>query len=190
MSRVLVIDNYDSFTYNLVQIFGEIGAEIVVRRNDSIATEGANALDPSHLVSSPGPGGPEDGGVSASLIESFRGRIPILGVCLGHQIVAHLHGASVVRADLPRHGKISPVVHRGESVFEGLPSPLEATRYHLLVVERDELPESLEVTAWTDDGTIMGLIHASEEIHGVQFHPESIATEHGRQMLENFLERG
>ena len=190
MNRVLVIDNYDSFTYNLVQILGDLGAEIVVRRNDAITTGEADALEPSHLLISPGPGGPEDGGISAALIESFRARIPILGVCLGHQILAHLHGASVVRADHPRHGKLSAIDHRGDSIFQGLPTPLDATRYHSLVVQPDGLPNTLQVTAWTDDGTIMGLVHVAEELHGVQFHPESIATEHGQRMLENFLERG
>ena len=187
MSRVLVVDNFDSFTYNLVQLLGELGAEIVVRRNDAVTAGEADALEPTHLLISPGPGGPEDGGVSSALIQSFRGRIPVLGVCLGHQILAHLHGASIVRADLPRHGKVSPIDHRGDSIFDGLDSPLEATRYHSLVVDRGSLPPVLEVTAWTEDGTVMGLVHAADQLHGVQFHPESIATKHGRRILENFL---
>ncbi len=184
---ILVVDNYDSFTWNLVQCFGQLGAAIEVRRNDAILPEGAEALRPTHLVISPGPGGPEDGGVSAELIRRFRGRIPILGVCLGHQILGHLHGASVVRAPIPMHGKLSTIRHDGRGVFAGLPDPFRATRYHSLVVDPATLPPELVATARSEDGVVMGLSHTSEPLHGVQFHPESIATEGGLALLENFL---
>ncbi|MBI4612753.1 MAG: aminodeoxychorismate/anthranilate synthase component II [Planctomycetes bacterium] len=184
---ILVIDNYDSFTYNLVQMLGELGSELGVRRNDRVTPDEAEAMRPTHLVISPGPGGPEDGGVSAELLRRFRGRIPILGVCLGPQILGYVLGASVVRAPVPMHGKISAVHHRGDGLFCGLPSPFEATRYHSLVVARETVPPELEVTAWTDDGLVMGLAHRSQPLFGVQFHPESIATEAGRALLANFL---
>ena len=185
---VLVIDNFDSFTYNLVQLIGELGRKVAVYRNDQIGAAEAQALKPSHLVISPGPGTPEEAGVSMEMIRAFAGKIPILGVCLGHQAIGQAFGGEVIRAKTLMHGKTSPIEHDGRSVFRGLPSPFTATRYHSLAVKRETLPDCLEVTAWTADGEIMGLQHRSRPIHGVQFHPESIATEHGHDMLANFLE--
>ncbi|MBS0455952.1 MAG: aminodeoxychorismate/anthranilate synthase component II [Proteobacteria bacterium] len=190
---LLMIDNYDSFTFNLVQYFGELGQEVEVMRNDAIDVAGIEARAPSHIVISPGPGTPDDAGVSLDVLTQLGGRIPILGVCLGHQALGQAFGGAVVRAGKIMHGKTSPVHHRGQGVFAGLPAPFQATRYHSLVVERDSLPDCLEVTAWTQDAdgdveAIMGLRHKSLRIEGVQFHPESILTEHGHALLRNFLE--
>ncbi|MFC4993908.1 anthranilate synthase component II [Rubritalea tangerina] len=185
---LLVIDNYDSFTYNLVQYFGELGQEMKVVRNDKYSLEEIEALAPSHICISPGPCTPTEAGISLEVIERFAGKIPIFGVCLGHQSIGQVFGGEVVRADALMHGKTSPVFHTGKSVFKGLPSPFTATRYHSLVVKRESLPDCLEVTAETEDGVIMGLKHKELEVHGVQFHPESILTEHGKQMLQNFLD--
>ncbi|AEI46059.1 aminodeoxychorismate/anthranilate synthase component II [Paenibacillus mucilaginosus] len=184
---ILVIDNYDSFTYNLVQYLGELGEQVEVRRNDEIDLAGIEALNPDHLLISPGPCTPNEAGISLSLIEHFKGRIPILGVCLGHQSIGQVFGGDVVRAEKLMHGKTSEIFHDGKSVFEGLPSPFIATRYHSLIVKRETLPDCLEITAETAEGEIMGLRHKEYPIEGVQFHPESIITDHGHQMLRNFL---
>ena len=191
---LLMIDNYDSFTYNLVQYFGELGQAVEVRRNDAIDVAGIEALRPAAIVISPGPCTPDQAGVSLEVLEKLSGRVPILGVCLGHQSLGQAFGGKVVRAKTIMHGKTSPVHHDGKGVFAGLPSPFEATRYHSLVVERDSLPDCLEVTAWTLDeqgnfDEIMGLRHRTLPVEGVQFHPESILTEHGHALLKNFLER-
>ena len=185
---LLLIDNYDSFTYNLVHYLGELGAEVQVHRNDALTAAEAITLKPSHIVLSPGPCGPEQAGICLELITlAAQNTIPLLGVCLGHQSIGHAFGGVVKRADLPMHGKTSKIFHEGESVFKGLPSPFTATRYHSLIVERSSLPQDLTVTAETEDGVMMGLRHKTLPIHGVQFHPESIATEHGHAMLKNFL---
>jgi anthranilate synthase/aminodeoxychorismate synthase-like glutamine amidotransferase len=184
---LLLIDNYDSFTYNLYQYFCELGATCQVVRNDAHDLAGLAALKPSHLVISPGPGNPDEAGISLAAIQHFAGKIPILGVCLGHQAIAQAFGGKVVRAPRQMHGKISPVHHRGKGVFKGLPQPFQATRYHSLLVERASLPSCLEITAETEDGLIMGLRHRKLAIEGVQFHPESYVTEGGHQMLANFL---
>lgn len=185
---LLLIDNYDSFTYNLAHYLGELGAEVDVRRNDTLTAKEAMALKPSHIVLSPGPGRPEDGGICIDLIKlAAETKTPLLGVCLGHQGIGHAFGGKVVRAPVPMHGKVSGVRHTNDSVFRGLPSPFSATRYHSLIVDKDDLPKDLVVTAETEDGIVMGLRHAALPIHGVQFHPESIATEHGHAMLKNFL---
>ncbi|MDO6499326.1 aminodeoxychorismate/anthranilate synthase component II [Photobacterium sanguinicancri] len=190
---LLMIDNYDSFTYNLYQYFSELGAEVKVVRNDDIDIAGIAALAPSHLVISPGPCTPDDAGVSLDAIRHFAGQLPILGVCLGHQSIAQVFGGDVVRARQVMHGKTSPVIHTNRSVFEGLNNPLTVTRYHSLVVKADTLPSCFEVTAWTErDGEfdeIMGIAHKTLPIEGVQFHPESILTEQGHQLLANFLRR-
>jgi anthranilate synthase component II len=186
---LLMIDNYDSFTYNLVQYFGELGEEVVVRRNDEITLAEIERLAPDRICISPGPCSPAEAGISVPLLQHFAGKLPILGVCLGHQAIGQAFGGRVVRAATLMHGKTSPIQHRGGGVFRGLPDPLVAARYHSLAVERASLPEALEVTAWTDDGEIMGLRHRTLPIEGVQFHPESIATEHGHAMLKNFLEQ-
>jgi len=190
---LLMIDNYDSFTYNLVQYFGELGQEVRVVRNDAIDVAGIEKLAPSHIVISPGPGTPDDAGVSLEIYAKLADRIPILGVCLGHQALGQAFGGKVVRAGQIKHGKTSQVHHGGTGVVAGLPDPFEATRYHSLVVERDSLPDCLEVTAWTEDANgeveaIMGLRHRTLRIEGVQFHPESILTQHGHALLRNFLE--
>jgi len=190
---ILMIDNYDSFTYNLVQYFGELGAEVDVYRNDAITVEEIAAKDPSHIVISPGPGTPDEAGVSLPLLRGLAGRTPILGVCLGHQAIGQAFGGTVVRARQMMHGKTSAIFHDSRGVFHGLPSPYTATRYHSLIVEEHSLPADLEVTAWTTlpDGRrdeIMGLRHRRLSVEGVQFHPESILTEHGHQLLKNFLE--
>jgi para-aminobenzoate synthetase component 2 len=185
---ILVIDNYDSFTYNLVQYLGELGEEIVVYRNDEIDLDGIEKLKPDHILISPGPCTPNEAGVSLTLIDRFKGRIPILGVCLGHQSIGQAFGGDVVRAEKLMHGKTSEISHDGKTIFEGLPSPFTATRYHSLVVKRDTLPDSLEITAETDDGEIMGLRHKDYVVEGVQFHPESIMTDNGLRILRNFLE--
>ena len=189
MRRVLVIDNYDSFVYNLVQYLGELGAEPIVVRNDALTVDEAVALQPDAVLLSPGPGRPEDAGLLCSVIPAFAGSVPVFGVCLGHQAIGHVFGASVVRAPELLHGKTSDIVHEGTGVFTGLPSPLVATRYHSLVVDEAGLPDVLEVTARTRDGMIMGLRHRTMDVEGVQFHPESILTEDGHGMLRNFLSR-
>ncbi len=185
--RVLVIDNYDSFVYNLVQYLGELGAEPLVHRSDALTLEQIVELDTDAVLISPGPGRPEDAGVSNAVVEHFAGRRPVLGVCLGHQCIGQVYGGRVVRAPEVMHGKTSLVHHDGVGVFAGLPSPFEATRYHSLVVDRDTLPEVLEVTAWTDDGVVMGLRHRELGVEGVQFHPESVLTARGHDLLRNFL---
>ena len=184
---ILMIDNYDSFTYNLVQYLGELGEELLVKRNDQITLNGIARLKPSSIVISPGPGRPSDAGISNALIKTFAGKIPILGVCLGHQCIGEVFGGEVVRAKRPMHGKTSNIYHTRRALFAGLPSPFEATRYHSLVVKRDTLPEVLAVTAWTDDREIMGLQHRRVPVYGVQFHPESILTTVGKDLLKNFL---
>ncbi|MGH9001026.1 MAG: anthranilate synthase component II [Acidimicrobiia bacterium] len=190
VALVLVIDNYDSFVYNLVQYLGELGAEPRVYRHDEATVSEMVALSPAGVVVSPGPGRPEDAGVSNAAIAAFGERgVPVLGVCLGHQCIGALYGGRVVRADQVMHGKTSPIRHQGAGVFAGLPSPFEATRYHSLVVEPASVPGCLEVTAETDDGVIMGLRHRDLPVEGVQFHPESILTEGGHRLMGNFLER-
>ena len=188
-ARVLVIDNYDSFVYNLVQYLGELGAEPIVHRHDAITTDEAAALEPDAVLVSPGPGRPEDAGVSTSIIRWAAGRIPVLGVCLGHQCIGAAWGGNVIRAPEVMHGKTSRIHHEGAGVFAGLPSPFEATRYHSLLVERSSLPGEFEVTASTEDGLIMGLRHRDLDVEGVQFHPESILTASGHDLLANFLAR-
>ena len=185
----LLIDNYDSFTYNLYHYLGELGAEMVVRRNDKIAVAEAMALKPQGIIISPGPCDPDRAGICLDLIGAAKGKIPILGVCLGHQAIGQAFGGKVIRAPLPMHGKVSRVIHRGTDIFEGIPSPFTGTRYHSLVVERDSFPHELEITAETEDGIVMGLAHRELPIFGVQFHPESIASEHGHRLLANFLRR-
>jgi anthranilate synthase component 2 len=186
---LLMIDNYDSFTYNLVQYLGELGEEVRVARNDEITLEGIEGLAPAHIVISPGPCTPNEAGVSLPLIKRFAGRIPILGVCLGHQAIGQAFGGRVVHAKTLMHGKVSRIYHSGKGVFRGLPSPYNATRYHSLAIERESCPAELEITAWTEDGEIMGVRHRALAVEGVQFHPESILTEHGHALLRNFLTR-
>ena len=183
---VFVLDNYDSFTYNLVQYLGELGEQVIVRRNDQVSINEIEELCPDRIVISPGPCTPQDAGISVELIRHFAGRMPLLGVCLGHQAIGQVFGGKVVRAPKPMHGKLSGIRHKGQSVFEDVPSPFEATRYHSLIVARAGLPAELEVTAETGE-IIMGLRHRTLPIHGVQFHPESIASQHGHKILENFL---
>ncbi|CAM3988751.1 aminodeoxychorismate/anthranilate synthase component II [Alkalicoccus chagannorensis] len=185
---ILMIDNYDSFTYNLVQYLGEMGQELVVRRNDQITTQEIEEMDPDYIMISPGPCSPDEAGMSMEVIEAFAGRIPIFGVCLGHQALAQVFGGDVVRAERLMHGKTSEVYHNGESVFAGLPDPFTATRYHSLIVRRETLPDVLEITAETDQNEIMGLRHRELAVEGVQFHPESIMTGTGKQILRNFLD--
>ncbi|MGZ5660888.1 MAG: aminodeoxychorismate/anthranilate synthase component II [Usitatibacter sp.] len=184
---LLMIDNYESFTYNLVQYLGELGEDVKVVRNDELTVDEIEALAPARIVLSPGPCTPNEAGVSLELIQRFAGRVPILGVCLGHQAIGQAFGGAVVHAKTLMHGKVSRIHHRGEGVFRGLPTPYDATRYHSLAIERESCPEVLEVTAWTDDGEIMGIRHRTLSIEGVQFHPESILTEHGHALLANFL---
>jgi anthranilate synthase/aminodeoxychorismate synthase-like glutamine amidotransferase len=184
---ILVIDNYDSFTYNLVQYLGELGAELVVFRNDAIEPDQVEELAPSHIVVSPGPGDPYDGGVSNAIIERFYHTTPILGVCLGHQCIGHVFGGQITRAPRLMHGKTSMIYHDGRNLYSGLPNPFEATRYHSLIIE-EPLPAGLEVTAFTSDGEVMGMRHKHYPMEGVQFHPESILTRHGKQILRNFLD--
>jgi para-aminobenzoate synthetase component 2 len=184
---ILVIDNYDSFTYNLVQYLGELGEEIVVYRNDEIDLDGIAKLAPDHILISPGPCTPNEAGISLALLDRFKGEIPIFGVCLGHQAMGQAFGGDVVRADQLMHGKTSEITHDGRTIFEGLPSPFTATRYHSLIVKRETLPDCLEISAETDDGLIMGLRHKEYVVEGVQFHPESIMTDHGLTILRNFL---
>jgi anthranilate synthase component 2 len=183
----LLIDNYDSFTYNLWHYLGELGAEVVVRRNDQLTVDEALALRPQGIVISPGPSDPDHAGICLELIER-AGRVPLLGVCLGHQAIGQAMGGRVVRAPVPMHGKLSAIRHDGTSVFANLPSPYDATRYHSLVVERQGFPSALRITAETDDGLVMGLAHRERPLHGVQFHPESIASQHGHALLRNFLD--
>ena len=185
---ILVLDNYDSFTYNLVQYFGELGADLHVVRNDRITVAEIEALAPERIIVSPGPCTPSEAGISSEVIKTFGPRLPILGVCLGHQCIGEVYGGEVVRADRLMHGKTSPIIHRGQGVFKDLPSPFEATRYHSLIVKRDTLPDVLEITAETAEGEIMGLRHKTLPVHGVQFHPESILTTEGKRLLKNFLE--
>ena len=185
---ILVLDNYDSFTYNLVQYFGELGAQMHVARNDQITLAEIGKLSPERIVISPGPCTPHEAGLSNDVIRTFSTRLPILGVCLGHQCIGEVFGGDVIRADRLMHGKTSPILHTGKGVFKDLPSPFEATRYHSLIVKRDTLPDVLEITAETSEGEIMGLQHKSLPVHGVQFHPESILTTEGKRLLKNFLE--
>lgn len=185
---ILLIDNYDSFTYNLYQYCCELGAEVRVARNDQIALTEIAALAPERIIISPGPGTPDDAGISCAVIARFGSTIPILGVCLGHQAIGQVFGGRVVRAPKPIHGKTEPILHDGVGIFAGLPNPFTATRYHSLIVERQTLPSALEITAWTNDGLIMGLRHREYPISGVQFHPESILTTAGKELLQHFLE--
>ena len=184
---LLMIDNYDSFTFNLVQYFGELGEEVLVKRNDEISLVDIEKLAPARIVISPGPGAPREAGISVPLVEKFAGKIPILGVCLGHQSIGQAFGGRVVHAKTLMHGKTSQMTHTGIGVFAELPTPYRITRYHSLVIERETCPTCLEVTAWTDDGEIMGVRHRTMAVEGVQFHPESIMTEHGHALLKNFL---
>ena len=184
---ILVIDNYDSFTYNLVQYLGELGAKLVVYRNDQISPEEIADIAPEKIVISPGPCTPNEAGISVALVQYFAGKIPILGVCLGHQSIGQAFGGKIVGAPTIMHGKVSEIHHTGKSIFEELPDPFIATRYHSLIVERDSLPDCLEITAETDDGVIMGLRHRNMAVDGVQFHPESILTGEGKNLLQNFL---
>lgn len=185
---LVVIDNYDSFTYNLVQYFGELGAEMKVLRNDAVTVAQLKELNPSRICISPGPCTPNEAGISCEVIEAFGASLPVFGVCLGHQSIGQVYGGEVVRAEKLMHGKTSMIYHEGKSVFKGLDNPFEATRYHSLIVKKETLPDCLEVTAWTDDGVIMGLKHKELNVHGVQFHPESILTNSGKHLLKNFLE--
>jgi anthranilate synthase/aminodeoxychorismate synthase-like glutamine amidotransferase len=185
--RLLLVDNYDSFTYNLVQAFLVLGAEVLVHRNDRIGIDEALALAPTHLCISPGPGTPHDAGISMRMIEAFAGRVPVLGVCLGHQSLVEVFGGKVVRAPRLMHGKTSPVHHDGLGVFHGLPNPFQAGRYHSLIAQRDTLPAELIVTAWTEEGEVMGVRHRDLRVEGVQFHPESVLTPEGPALMANFL---
>lgn len=185
---LLMIDNYDSFTYNLVQYLGELGEEVVVRRNDEVTLDEVEAMHPARIVVSPGPCTPNEAGISVPLIERFSGEIPLLGVCLGHQSIGQAFGARIVHARELMHGKTSAISHNGQGVFRSLPNPFLATRYHSLVIERESLPDCLEITAWTADGEIMGVRHRTLPVEGVQFHPESILTENGHDLLRHFLE--
>lgn len=184
---ILVIDNYDSFTYNIVQYLGEMGEDVRVYRNDAITLEEIAEQAPDRILVSPGPCSPEQAGVSIDVIREFAGKIPILGVCLGHQSIGHAFGGNIVRADRLMHGKTSPIKHDGRGVFAGVPQDFTATRYHSLLIERDSLPDCLEITAETEEGEIMGVRHKSLPVEGVQFHPESVLTEHGRTLLQNFV---
>jgi len=184
---ILMIDNYDSFTYNLVQYFGALGARMKVFRNDKISIQKIKRLKPKKIVISPGPGRPEDSGISCELIKEFAGKIPILGVCLGHQAIGFVYGSRIVGAKKLMHGKTSLIYHNKKDIFRGIPNPFEATRYHSLIVERKSLPASLEITAWTKEKEIMGLKHKEHPLWGVQFHPESILTKAGKDILNNFL---
>lgn len=184
---LLFIDNYDSFTYNIVQYFAELGQEVAVRRNDDITLEEIEALNPQYLVIGPGPCSPKEAGISVAAMRHFAGRLPIMGVCLGHQTIGEAFGGRIVRAKTLMHGKVSPVSHSGKGMFKGLRNPVTCTRYHSLVIDRNTMPECLEVTAWTEDGEIMGVRHKEYAVEGVQFHPEALLTEHGHDMLNNFL---
>lgn len=184
---LLMIDNYDSFTYNIVQYFAELGQEVEVRRNDDITLEEIAALKPQYLVIGPGPCSPKEAGISVAAMQHFAGKLPIMGICLGHQTIGEAFGGNVVRAKTLMHGKVSPVHHLNKGMFRNLPNPVTCTRYHSLVIDRPTLPSCLEITAWTDDGEIMGVRHKTLPIEGVQFHPEALLTEHGHEMLDNFL---
>jgi len=186
---LLMIDNYDSFTYNLVQYLAEIGQEVEVVRNDKISIEEINKLKPKYIVISPGPCTPNEAGISLSLIEAFKGKIPILGVCLGHQSIGQAFGGKIIHAQTIMHGKTSKISHNNKGVFRGIKDPFIATRYHSLVIDRESLPECFDITAWTDDNEIMGIKHKELAIEGVQFHPESILSEHGHDLLKNFLDQ-
>ncbi|MFO3906587.1 aminodeoxychorismate synthase component 2 [Enterobacter hormaechei] len=186
---ILLIDNYDSFTWNLYQYFCELGAEVVVRRNDVLSLEEVAALNPQKIVISPGPCTPDESGISLAVIQHYAGKLPILGVCLGHQAIAQVFGATIVRAAKVMHGKTSPVTHNGTGVFSGLNNPLTVTRYHSLVIDPPTLPDCFEVTAWSETREIMGIRHREWDLEGVQFHPESILSEQGHQLLANFLQR-
>ena len=185
---LLMIDNYDSFTYNIVQYFGELGEDVQVHRNDRITLEEIERLDPARIVISPGPCSPEEAGISVAAVRHFAGKIPLLGVCLGHQAIGAAFGGKIVRSSTLMHGKTSPIHHDGKGLFVGLPDPFNATRYHSLVIEKETFPDTLKITAWVEEGEIMGLQHSTLPIWGVQFHPESILTEGGMQILKNFLE--
>ena len=184
---ILVIDNYDSFTFNLVQYLGELGEEVKVYRNDKITLEQIEQMAPDHILISPGPCTPNEAGISLAVIDHFKGKIPILGVCLGHQAIGQAFGGEVVKAEQLMHGKTSQIFHDGKTLFAGLPSPFTATRYHSLIVRKESLPDCLEISAWTEAGEIMGLRHKQFAVEGVQFHPESIITDHGKELLRNFL---
>ena len=184
---ILIIDNYDSFTYNLVQYLGELGADLKVYRNDKITIEQIKKMRPEKIVISPGPGRPEDAGISVALIKEFSGKIPILGVCLGHQAIGYAYGGKIIQAKELMHGKTSPIYHNKEGIFESIDNPFEATRYHSLVIDAKKVPDCLQVTAWTDDKEIMGVKHKEYSLWGVQFHPESILTKAGMSILKNFL---
>ncbi|AMO98582.1 glutamine amidotransferase of anthranilate synthase/aminodeoxychorismate synthase family protein [Collimonas arenae] len=186
---LLMIDNYDSFTYNLVQYFGELGEDVRTFRNDEITLEEIQALKPDRICLSPGPCSPKEAGICVALLQQFAGKLPILGVCLGHQAIGEAFGGKVVRAQQVMHGKTSPITHTGVGVFKDLPSPFTVIRYHSLAIERSSIPDCLEITAWTDDGEIMGVRHKDYDIEGVQFHPESILSEHGHALLRNFVQR-
>lgn len=186
---ILLIDNYDSFTWNLYQYFCELGADVLVRRNDELTLSQIDALNPQKIVISPGPCTPDDAGISLDVIRHFAGNIPLLGVCLGHQAMAQTFGATVVRAAKVMHGKTSPITHNGQGVFQGLANPLTVTRYHSLVIAPETLPDCFEVTAWSETQEIMGIRHREWDLEGVQFHPESILSEQGHQLLDNFLQR-
>ncbi|MGA8260881.1 MAG: aminodeoxychorismate/anthranilate synthase component II [Arenicellales bacterium] len=186
---LLMIDNYDSFTYNLVQYLGELGQEVRVCRNDEIGIDGIERLKPERIVISPGPCTPNEAGISVDVVKAFAGRVPILGVCLGHQSIGQAYGGRIVHAKTLMHGKTSMIHHHGDGVFRGLANPFEATRYHSLVVDRETLPDCLEITAWTEDGDIMGMRHRELDVEGVQFHPESILTHHGHDLLRHFVGR-
>ena len=186
---LLMLDNYDSFTYNIVQYFGELGEDVQVYRNDEITLEQIEALNPDRICISPGPKAPAQAGISVAVLKHFAGKLPLLGVCLGHQAIGEAFGGKVIRAKQVMHGKTSAIAHTGVGVFKGLPSPFTVIRYHSLAIERASLPACLEVTAWTDDGEIMGVRHKEFDIEGVQFHPESILSEHGHALLKNFLDR-
>jgi anthranilate synthase/aminodeoxychorismate synthase-like glutamine amidotransferase len=185
---ILMIDNYDSFTYNLVHYVGELGEEVVVFRNDKITLEGVGMLDPEMIMISPGPCTPREAGISVDLIKEFLGRKPMLGVCLGHQSMAYARGGNIVRAKRLLHGKTSMIHHDGKGIYSGIPDPFEATRYHSLIVEENSLPDEFEITAWTDEGEIMGIRHKEYPVEGVQFHPESILTRSGKDILKNFID--
>jgi anthranilate synthase component 2 len=185
---LLMIDNYDSFTYNLVQYLGELGQDVRVYRNDEISVEEIERMSPERIVISPGPCTPNEAGISVDVVSTFAGRVPVLGVCLGHQAIGQAYGGKIVHARALMHGKTSMIHHNEQGVFRGLPNPFEATRYHSLVVDRETFPDCLEVTAWTDDDDIMGMRHRELDVEGVQFHPESILTEEGKKLLKNFLD--
>jgi anthranilate synthase/aminodeoxychorismate synthase-like glutamine amidotransferase len=189
IAMILMIDNYDSFTFNLVQYFGMLGQEVKVFRNDKVTLQEITQLKPSHIVISPGPGRPEDAGISCDCIREFSGKVPLLGVCLGHQCLGYVYGGRIVRAKRLMHGKTSRIYHDRKTIFKGIPNPFEATRYHSLLVERESLPDCLQITAWTKEKEIMGLKHAKLPLWGVQFHPESILTKAGLDILANFLKQ-